>query len=100
MRCPISGILLGFRIIKGSKLESDFGKLFIAQACDKDHDAVLVTVFIQDTELLTELLTNYTNGQLRWIDTFCNQVQDGREKVWLLERIFEINKTVLQIEGA
>lgn len=100
MRVPISGIALGFRIIKGvGKDASDYGKLFISQVADKDHDAVLITIFIQDVKHIEYLLNHYSNGELRWIDIYANHVMDGREKIWMLENIFGISEEIIPIEG-
>jgi hypothetical protein len=100
MRTPISGIVLGFRIIKGAaKDASDYGKLFIVQAADKDHDADLIPVYVQEIDAIDYLLKNYSNGQLRWIDVYCNQVASGREMVWMLEKIFSISTDQIYVEG-
>lgn len=99
MRTPISGIVVGFRIEKGStQKSSDFGKLFVCQPGDKDHDAALITLYVQDVEVLQRLLDQYSSGQLRWIDTYCSQVVSGREIVWLLEKIFSFPPQPIPME--
>lgn len=100
MRVPISGICIGFRIIKGvGKSDSDYGKLFIVQAADRDHDADLISVYVQDISLIDYLLNHYSHGKLKWIDAYCNQVIDGRDKVWMLEKIFNLSNEQISIEG-
>lgn len=100
MRVPISGICTGFRIIKGhGKDASDYAKLDILQVGDKNYDSALIFVFVQDIEQIEYLLTHYSSGTLKWIDIFCIQIQDGREKVWLLKEIFHISKEKMIVEG-
>ncbi|MEI7028337.1 hypothetical protein [Paenibacillus sp. y28] len=99
MRTPISGICVGFRIIKGQgKDASDFAKMHILQVGTKDHDADLITVFIQNVDLIGDMLRAYSNGALRWIDTLCFTYKDGRENVWMLDKIFNLSNDVIEVE--
>lgn len=100
MRVPISGIVTGFRLRKGTTKDAgDFGILDILQAGDKDFDSSLIFVYVQDVEMIDYLLTNYASGTLRWIDAYCQQVQSGRELVWILKKIFSLRKENIAIEG-
>ncbi len=90
MRVPISGIFCGMRVIKAeTKGASDYAKLFILQAADKDHDAVLITVYVQSIEHIEYLLLNHSSGTLEFIDIYASQIQDGKNLVWMLEKIFK-----------
>lgn len=98
MRVPISGICTGFRVIKASGKEtSDFGKIFIIQPADKDHDAVLITVFVQDIQLLEYILMNYSSGDFRWIDVYASQIPNGKDQVWILEKIFNLDNRSIEV---
>lgn len=99
MRVPISGICVGFRIIKGPKDSSDFAKIFVVQPADKNHDASLIEIFVQDLGLIEFTLNNYSNGRLQWIDLYCSQIQNGRELVWLAERIYDLSPTPITVEN-
>lgn len=102
LKVPISGIVTGFRIRKSTSAKdgSDYGLLDILQPGDKDYDSSLTFLYVQDIEIIDFLLRHYSNGQMRWIDTYCIQVPNGREMVWMLKRIFNLNKELIEIEGA
>jgi hypothetical protein len=92
---------VGFRIIKGAgKSDADYGKLFVCQVADKEHDADLITVFVQQLDLVEQLLKEYGKGDLRWIDTYCTQFQNGREVGWMLERIYSFGLPAIQVGDA
>lgn len=98
MRTPISGICCGFRIIKGQgKDASDFAKLHILQVGTKDLDADCIPVFVQNVDLIGELLQGYSNGVLRWIDTYCYTYKDGRETVWMLDKILSLSDEIIEV---
>lgn len=100
MRTPISGIVTGFRIKKGTgKDASDYGLLDIVQCGDKTHDTSLIFVYVQEIEHIQYLLENYSNGSLKWIDIYAVQILNGRELIWMLEDIYEISDQNILIEG-
>lgn len=100
MRAPISGIVTGFRMHKGGNKEADYGELDILQVGDSRLASSLTFVFVDDFELITYLLAEYASGTLRLIDVYCYEVQQGREKVWMLDRIFNIDREQIQVQAA
>lgn len=100
MRAPISGIVTGFRMKKGSAKETDYGELDILQVGDSKHSSSLIYVFVEDFELIRFLLANYSSGSLRWIDLYCYQLPQGREMVWVLEKIFGFEPEEIPVESA
>jgi hypothetical protein len=100
MRVPISGIVTGFRIHSGNNKQSDIGQLDILQVGTKDFPSSLIHVYVQDVRLLEYLLTHYSNGDLRWIDTYCVQTVDGRDKIWLLLKILSFSEEMIEVEDA
>lgn len=102
MRVPLSGILTGFRIRQSgsSKDTSEYGYLDILQQGDKNYDSSLTHVVVQDTDQITYFLQHYSTGSLRWVDLLCHQVQNGREMVWLLIKIYNMQEDLIELEGA
>ncbi|MEW9702922.1 hypothetical protein [Paenibacillus sp. SI8] len=98
MRCPISGIVTGFRMHKGDKNSSDYGELDILQVGTKDYKSHLEHIYVQDLDLIEQLLTDYSSGSLRWINTFCQRIPNGRETVFLLQKIFDMSEDVIPVE--
>lgn len=97
MRVPISGICTGFRMIEGNGKTSDYGQLDILQVGTKDFPSDLTLVYVQKIEHLEFLLSNYKNGELKWINVFCNHEIDGREKVWVLLNIFSLSEEIIEV---
>jgi hypothetical protein len=95
MRIPLSGIVTGFRI--GKTKDSDFAQLDILQVGTKEYMSNLTFVYVEQTEHIDYLLTNYISGQLRWINVYVVQIQQGRETIWLLKDIFDLSKETLEV---
>lgn len=100
MRAPISGIVTGFRMKKGVSKEPDYGELDIIQPGDSKLASSLTFVYVEDFELVRYLLEEYSSGSLRWIDLYCYQIPQGRELVWVLEKIYGFEKETIQVESA
>jgi hypothetical protein len=101
VRAPINGIVTGFRIRKGTtKDSSDYGLLDILQPGDKDYDSSLTFIYVQETDFIAHLLTNYSSGQLRFIKTFCIQVPNGREHIWILKKILSLSDQQIPVQEA
>jgi len=100
MRAPISGIVTGYRVKKGGAKESDYGELDVLQVGDSRLASSLTFVYVEDFELMTYLLAEYSSGTLRWIDLYCYQIQQGRELVWILDKIFGFEANQIPVESA
>lgn len=93
MRVPLSGICTGFRIRQSGSVKdkSEYGYLDVLQLGDKKFDSTLTHVVIDDAELIQYFLTYYADGQLRKINLLVHQIPDGREKIWYLIKVFDLN---------
>lgn len=99
MQTIVTGICVGFRVIKGTgKDASDYGKLHILQVGTKNLDPDLIPIYVNDVENLGFLLTNYSSGALRWINCVCHTEMDGREKVWILGQVLSLNNATIPIQ--
>lgn len=98
MRFPIAGICTGFRVRKDAK-GGDFSQLDIVQAGTKDFETSLKFVYVDRTDLITYLLENFTNGHLKHIHVLVAEVQQGRETVLVLQRIYEMSNQEIPIEA-
>lgn len=99
MRAPLSGIVTGFRIRETGTLKdrSEYGFLDLLQPGDKTYDSSLTHIVVQDVDLITYMLEHYSNGQLRWIDTLCQQIPNGREQAWLMIKVLEFNEEIIEV---
>lgn len=99
MRVPLSGIVTGFRVRQSgtTKDKSYYGFLDVLQPGDKDYDSSLIHVLVDNEELITYFLTHYSSGNLRYIDVLVHQVENGREKVWMLISVFNMKKETEEV---
>lgn len=88
MKAPIIGICCGFRVrTADTKKDSDFAVIDVLQPGDVNYDSTLVQVFCDQPDQIEYFLSHYSSGQLRWIELYCVQIQQGREKVWYLQDV-------------
>lgn len=95
MRTILSGIVTGFRVNQGKG--EDFATLDILQVGTKDLESSLTIVYVNDIEHIEYLLTNYSNGMLKWIDTHIYATMQGREKIWVLKEIFNLSSESMEV---
>lgn len=95
MRAPISGLLVALRPIKGGKGEPDFGELDVVQFGDVRHRTSLIHVFVEDMEVFLRLAGEF-DGKPRWIDLYCYQMPQGRELVWVLDKVFGMEEEPIE----
>lgn len=76
------------------KDKSEYGYLDVLQLGDKNYDSTLTHVVIDNLDLIKYFLTHYSDGQLRRVDLLVHQIVDGREKVWLLIKVFDLGEKV------
>lgn len=99
MRAPISGLLVAMRPIKGGKGDPDVGELDIVQVGDSKLRTALIHVYVEDMELFLRIMAEHGSGSLRWIDLFCYQVPQGRELLWMLERVYGMEQEPIPVES-
>lgn len=96
MKVPICGICCGFRIKEGGK-NSDYAVMDILQAGDKNYDSSLISVYIDQIDIIEKLLQTYSDGQLRWFEGYCIQIPQGRDLIWLLQDLFTFSSSELEV---
>lgn len=99
LRVPFVGIVTGLRFIEGDKKTSDFGELDVIQVGTKDHRTSLIHLHVQDMELLEYLLSNYSSGKLKWISCIIRKMSFGREEVWTLEKVLNLEDEELNVDN-
>lgn len=98
MRVPLTGICTGFRVRSGGKTSSDYGELDIIQVGTKDHQTALTIVYVKENELLEYLLKHYSSGQLKWISVLIYSETSGRETLWMLQKVFDLDESEIEID--